>query len=218
MKIRIGLFGTLCALVLSSTSAHAQNDEDDDEDRRENLELGIKAGLNISNVWDARDEAFNADARIGFAGGVFVGLPIGKFIGIQPEILLSQKGFQGSGVLLGTPYSFTRKTLFLDVPVLLQIKPAKYLTFVVGPQFSYLINKNDKYTFGSNSVEQQEDFDNENIRKNILGFVAGFDVIYDHFVFSGRAALDAQTNRGDGTSTTPRYKNQWLQFTVGYKL
>jgi hypothetical protein len=216
MKNRINLLGALCALLFTTSLAHAQ--DDDEEDRRENIEFGAKAGVNISNVWDARDEQFQADPKLGFAGGVFVGIPVGKFIGIQPEILISQKGFKGSGQLLGTPYSFTRTTLFLDIPLQLQLKPAKFLTFLVGPQFSYLINKKDKYSFGSNSTEQQEDFDNEDIRKNILGLVAGFDVMYENFVFSGRAALDLQTNRGDGTSTTPRYKNQWLQFTVGFKI
>jgi len=216
MKSKFNVLGIICVLILSTSLSHAQ--DDDEDDRREKIEFGAKAGVNISNVWDDRDEQFRADAKLGFAGGVFVGIPIGKFVGIQPEILLSQKGFKGSGVLLGTPYTFTRTTLFLDVPVQLQLKPAKFLTFLVGPQFSYLINKKDKYSFGSNSTEQQEDFDNENVRKNILGFVAGFDVIYEKFVFSGRAALDLQTNRGDGTSTTPRYKNQWLQFTVGFKL
>lgn len=216
MNNRINVLGAICALFLTTSLAHAQ--DDDDEDRRENIEFGAKAGVNISNVWDARDEQFQADPKLGFAGGVFVGIPIGKFIGIQPEILISQKGFKGSGQLLGTPYSFTRTTLFLDIPLQLQLKPAKFLTFLVGPQFSYLINKKDTYSFGSNSTEQQQDFDNEDIRKNILGLVAGFDVMYENFVFSGRAALDLQTNRGDGTSTTPRYKNQWLQFTVGFKI
>jgi hypothetical protein len=216
MKNRINVLGALCALLFTASLAHAQ--DEDEEDRRENIEFGAKAGVNISNVWDDRDEQFQADPKLGFAGGVFVGIPIGKFIGIQPEILISQKGFKGSGQLLGTPYSFTRTTLFLDVPLQLQLKPAKFLTFLVGPQFSYLINKKDKYSFGSNSTAQQEDFDNEDIRKNILGLLAGFDVMYENFVFSGRAALDLQTNRGDGTSTTPRYKNQWLQFTVGFKI
>lgn len=216
MKNRISVLGMLCMFVLTSSLSNAQ--DDDDDDRREKIEFGAKAGVNFSNVWDDRDEQFRADAKLGFAGGVFVGIPIGKFVGIQPEILLSQKGFKGSGMLLGTPYSFTRTTLFLDVPLQLQLKPANFITFLVGPQFSYLINKKDKYSFGSNSTEQQEDFDNEDVRKNILGFVAGFDIIYENFLFSGRAALDFQTNRGDGSSTTPRYKNQWLQFTVGFKL
>jgi hypothetical protein len=186
-------------------------------DRRTSLEFGLKAGLNISNIWDSENEEFTSEAKAGFAGGAFIGIPIGKFIGVQPEILISQKGFnKGTGTLLLSPYTFTRTQTYLDIPLQLQLKPAKFITIVAGPQFSYLLDQTDKYTFGSNSTEQKQEFDNENIRKNILGFVAGADLIIDHFVISGRAALDFQTNNGDGTSKTPRYKNQWFQLTAGY--
>jgi hypothetical protein len=188
------------------------------QDRRENLEFGIKAGANISNVWDSRSDDFRADARLGFAGGVFLGIPIGKFIGLQPEFLISQKGFQGSGSLLGTPYSFSRTTSYMDVPLQLQLKPSEFFTFVLGPQFSYLFNQKDVYTFGANSTEQEREFQNENVRKNILGFVAGFDLIYRNAVLSSRLGWDFQTNHGDGNTSTPRYKNQWLQFTLGFKI
>jgi hypothetical protein len=187
------------------------------EDTRASLDFGIKAGINISNVWDSEGEEFTADAKIGFAGGVFLGIPLGKMFGLQPEILVSQKGFKGSGSLLGLPYSFTRTTTYLDIPLQLQIKPANFITIVAGPQFSYLMNQKDVYTFADSSTNQEEEFNNDNVRKNILGFVAGADIYYEHFVFSGRLGWDFQTNNGDGTSDTPRYKNQWLQFTLGYK-
>ncbi len=209
------LTGLIAMFIFTIATVNAQGF---DLDRREKFEFGIKAGLNISNVWDSEDEEFRADSKPGFAGGLYLGIPIGQYFGIQPEILLSQKGFRGSGTLLGTSYSFVRTTTYLDIPLQIQIKPTHYLTFVAGPQFSYLLNQKDKYTFGSNSTEQENEFENDNIRKNILGFVAGFDIIYSHLVFSGRAGWDFQTNNGDGTSSTPRYKNQWLQFTIGLKI
>ncbi len=208
-NIRYMLFS--CLLV--SQAAVAQ-----DEDRRNNLEFGIKAGVNISNVWDERGQEFTADSKTGIVVGVFVGIPIGMWLGVQPEILISQKGFKASGSLLGSSYSFTRTATFIDVPLLVQLKPASFVTVVAGPQFSYLIEQKDEYTFGSNSVEQEEQFDTDNIRKNILGFTAGLDFYYHHFLLSGRVGVDFQTNNGDGSSLTPRYKNQWLQFTAGFKL
>jgi hypothetical protein len=92
------------------------------------------------------------------------------------------------------------------------------LTLVAGPQFSYLLNTKNDYTWGANSTQQEEEFENENIRKNILGAVAGFDINITNFVISGRASFDFLTNNGDGTNTTPRYKNQLVQLTVGFKL
>lgn len=80
------------------------------EDYRENLKFGLKAGANYSNVWDENDNDFEADGKAGFAAGAFLHIPIGKFLGVQPEVLYAQKGFQGSGVLLGQPYDFKRTT------------------------------------------------------------------------------------------------------------
>ena len=207
------IIGTMCLCV--GPTLKAQNP---DTDQRTTMQFGIKAGLNYSNVWDEQGQDFKADPKFGFAGGVFLGIPIGEFIGFQPEILVSQKGFQGAGTLLGSSYSFSRTTTYIDIPLQLQVKPADLLTFVIGPQYSYLMHKKDVYTFGTNSSEQEQEFNNDNIRKNTLGFVAGADFLFSHVVVSGRLGWDIQTNNGDGTSTTPRYKNQWLQFAVGFTI
>lgn len=98
------------------------------------------------------------------------------------------------------------------------MKPAEFITILAGPQLSFLMKQKDVYTFGSNSSEQEQEFNNDNVRKNILGFVVGIDVIVYSVVVSARGAWDFQTNNGDGTNSTPRYKNQWIQLTVGFKI
>lgn len=178
--------------------------------------FGLKAGLNFSNVWDAKEQEFEADGKAGFAGGVFLGIPIVGFLGLQPEILVSQKGFKGSGTLLGTPYSFNRTTTYLDIPLQLQINPAKFVTILAGPQISFLLKQNDTYQFAENSIEQEQEFDNENLRKNIFGFTGGADFKFNHWVISTKVGWDFQENKEDGTSVTPRYKNKWLQLTLGF--
>jgi hypothetical protein len=213
MKKSLIITGSLCLFL--GTALLAQNS---DLDPRETLQFGIKAGINHSNVWDEQGQDFKADPRFGFAGGVFLGVPIGKFLGFQPEMLLSQKGFNASGTLLGSSYSFSRTTSYIDIPLQLQVKPADFVTVLLGPQYSYLIHQKDVYTWGDNSTAQEQEFKNDNIRKNTLGFVAGADFIFSHVVLSGRMGWDLQTNNGDGTSTTPRYKNRWIQLTVGFKI
>lgn len=208
MKKKLNLLSAIC--LISMVTIHAQS-----TDRRENLKFGVKAGINVSNIWDSQNQEFTADSKVGFAGGILLGIPIGSFLGLQPEILISQKGFKGSGTLLGSPYSTSRTTTYLDIPLQLQLKPAPFITILAGPQFSYLLKQKDTYTYGSNSTEQEQEFNNENIRKNILGLVGGVDLIFGHLVLSGRIGRDLQRNNGDGTSLTPRYKNQWMQFTAG---
>ena len=188
------------------------------EDPRTNIIFGAKAGLNISNVYDVKAQNFVADPKAGFAGGAFLGIPIGKYLGIQPEILFSQKGYQSSGTMLGEPYSDIRTTNFLDIPLQLQFKPFKMLTILGVIQYSYLLSQTDAYTFGSNSTAQEQQFKNDNVRRNIMGAVLGVDLNIKRFIFSAKYFLDLQNNAGDGTSSTPRYKNCWFQATVGFRI
>ncbi len=202
----------LCACVsLFGMNVNAQDDS------RDQLQLGIKGGINYSNVWDEEGQDFEADPKTGFAGGAFLSIPIGTYLGIQPEVLYSQKGFQGSGVVAGTSYSFERTTNHLDVPILVQFKPVKYITILGGPQYSYLMSQKDiQRGDGFTSVQEQE-FEND-IRKNTLGAVFGADVNLGNIVIAPRLGWDFQTNNGDGTSSSPRYRNQWYQVTIGFRL
>lgn len=200
-------------VTISVTNFYAQNNTDN----RKSFTFGIKAGANYSNVYDSSSEDFIADGKLGFAGGIFVAIPLGKFIGIQPEILYSQKGFNSTGTYLGSTYEMTRTTEFIDIPLLFAVKPIDKVTLLFGPQFSYLMKQKDEFTGGTINVTQQQDFDNTDITKNIMGLVGGVDFNVNNLVLGLRAAWDIKTNEGDGNSSTPRYKNMLVQATVGFR-
>jgi hypothetical protein len=180
--------------------------------------FGVKGGANYSNQYDSKNSDFTATSKFGFAAGAFLTIPLGQYLGVQPEILFSQKGFKAEGKVLGSPYDLTRTTNYIDVPLLLTIKPIEYVSIVVGPQYSYLIKQKDVFTNNIFSSEQTKEFTNENLRKNVLGFVGGLDVNVKSVVIGLRAGWDVQNNNGDGTTSTPRYKNAWTQLTVGFRL
>jgi Outer membrane protein beta-barrel domain len=205
---------TLVVITGISSSINAQKEK---ADNAGNFHFGIKAGLNVSNIYDTKGEDFVAKAKAGFAGGVFVQIPLGRIIGIQPEILYSQKGFKGTGKILGSPYSYTRTTDYLDIPILLAIKPVEMLTIVAGPQYSFLLKEKNVFENTLFTSVQEQEFNNDNIRKNTLCFLGGADVNLDKIVISARAGWDVQNNAGDGTNNTPRYKNVWYQATIGYR-
>jgi hypothetical protein len=187
------------------------------QDTRSKFYLGLKGGVNYSNVYDTQGENFKTDPKFGFAGGVFLTIPIGKYIGLQPEIVFSQKGFKGTGTLLGSSYSLTRTTNYIDVPILVAIKPSPGITLMAGPHFSYLLKQTDEFETGGFTDEQVQEFKNDNIRKNTLGFTGGIDFNFNHVVLGTRIGWDIKNNNGDGTHTTPRYKNVWLQATLGFR-
>ena len=204
---------SMIALVANNSIA-----QENSTDFREKFQIGVKAGANYSNIYDTKNNKVDAENKFGFVGGVFIAIPIGKFLGIQPEILFSQKGYKQKGTFLGGNYDLTRTTDYIDIPLLVSIKPIKCLTIQAGPQYSYLIKQKNVFTSPITSIEQQEEFKNENIRKNTLCFIGGFDVNIKRITLGARAGWDVQNNNGDGTSTAPRYKNAWTQLTLGFRL
>jgi hypothetical protein len=207
------------AIIFSVVSMFTFNTQaqGSDKDFMEEISFGLKAGLNSSNVYDSKGEDFRADSKIGFAGGAFFAIPLGKSFGIQPEILFSQKGFQGSGTILGSSYKFKRTTNFIDIPFLFALKPIEYVTILAGPQFSYLMKQKDVFENSLTTIEQENEFENDNVRKNTLGFMGGIDINVKQFVLGTRIGFDMTKNAGDGTSSTPRYKNVWLQATLAIR-
>jgi len=197
--------------VFMSVSMNAQ-------EAKPTILLGAKAGLNISNVYDSEGDEFSSSPKTGLAAGVFMHLPIGTFIGIQPEVMFSQKGYTSTGTVLGFDYTMTRTSNYVDIPVFFAVKPTQYTTLLLGPQYSYLIKQTNKLVTPITNSEVEKEFDNENIRKNTFGIAMGLDLRYQILVLSGRVGWDLFNNNGDGTSTTPRYKNVTGQITLGVAL
>jgi hypothetical protein len=208
------IISIIAALFTLTSTVNAQENT---IDVRDQLLFGLKAGANLSNVYDAQGEQFNADAKLGFVAGASLAIPIGKFLGVQPEILFSQKGFKGTTYILGNTYDFTRTSNYLDIPLMITLKPTESLTLMAGPQYSYLMKQTDEFTDGTTIAQQETAFENDNIRKNTLCFIGGLDVNLNHITLGARAGWDVQKNNGDGTSSTPRYKNVWYQATIGYR-
>ncbi len=206
----------LTMILLSSIGLSNIYAQDSVSDNRSKLKFGLKIGGNYSNVYDSDGNSFDSDPKFGVVLGGFASIPLGKTLGLQPEILFSQKGFKATGILLGSTYDLTRTTNYLDIPLLVSLKPIPNLSILIGPEYSYLLKVKNEFKNGSTSILQEQEFDNDNIRKNTLGFIIGADINIDQLVISGRLGWDLVNNNGDGTSTTPRYKNAWYQFTLGY--
>ncbi len=210
-KVLFVLFASTCLFNYSQAQQKSSS-------TKNTLSIGVKAGINYSNVYDTEGENFVADGKFGFAGGAFVAIPIASIIGFQPEILFSQRGFKGTGTLLGSSYSYTRTTGHLDIPLLLSIKPSNQVTILAGPQFSFLLSEKNEFNSAVANSSQEQQFKNDNVRKNTLSLIGGFDFNLTNIVLGLRGGWDMQKNNGDGTSSTPRYKNTWYQATIGFKL
>ncbi len=204
------MFALIVSAMCGSTM-YAQSSSDQ-------LHIGVKAGVNYSNMYDSQSRDYSADGKIGIAAGGFVSIPIGTYFGIQPELLFSQKGFKATSSVLGSDVSLTRTTSYIDVPIFFAVKPSEMVTILVGPQYSFLMKQKDVFSSPIVNNTTIQDFNNDNIRKNTLCLVTGLDINVSNFVVGARVGWDLFNNNGDGTSTTPRYKNVWAQATVGLRL
>lgn len=192
----------IAVLALTTGTLHAQS-------------VGVKLGANLSRMYDSDSDEFVADPKVGYAGGLFATLPFTAKIGLQPELLLSQRGFIGRGSFLGNDYRLSRTLLYLDVPLMLSFRPTQAVSVLLGPQYSYLLSQHDEYTNGSSAFTQTTQFSNENLFKNTLAVIGGLDVALDPVVVGLRAGWDIRKQNGDGTSSDIRYKNMWYQLSVG---
>jgi hypothetical protein len=186
-------------------------------DVRDRFQFGFKAGANYSNIYDVESENFAADYKFGFAGGIFMSIPLGKYLGVQPEFLYSEKGYESTGSVEGSSFDNTYTAKYLDIPVHLQLKPNEVVTFLFGPQFSFLLDKDNDFSNSFLTDEQEQEINNIDINKFTFGLSGGLDFNIGHVVLGGRMGWDLTQNDGLGTTVSPRYRNLWYQATLGFR-
>ena len=107
------------------------------------VKLGLKGGLNISNV-DASGfaEGINFENKALTSGhfGVFARFKLLGTLAIQPEILYSMQGFtlECSASEIGFSQDFKLKMNYIQVPIMLKFYPVSGFNLQAGPQIGYL--------------------------------------------------------------------------------
>jgi Outer membrane protein beta-barrel domain len=208
----------IAVFVLAAGLVNAQEMASKSTSTKSNdLHFGLRGGVNLANI--IRDDNTNASSemKVGFNAGAFLEIPIVNGFSIQPEVQYSQKGYKASGTFLGSPYVYKANTDYVDVPVLAKFSPSKSFGIVVGPQLSFLTSTTYKFTTNNTAYENVVNNNNNDLEKNILGGVVGLEVGASNVIFSARYSLDFKKNEGDGTSSTPKYKNQVVGLSLGFR-
>jgi hypothetical protein len=125
---------TLILIIIVPFGSYGQQDKDNKKNKQEHsIGLGLKAGLNFSNITNAG--AINGSNHTGFHAGVLYA-PTSKLFGSRTELMYSRQGYD---------YSFdsTKGTVKHDYIVLVQLMTINITRFVqiqLGSQFGYLLN------------------------------------------------------------------------------
>ena len=108
----------------------------------QSFHIGFKGGANLHKIDGI---PFRDKFTFGYQIGAYTSIGITSKIGIQPEVLFSSVNAD-TATQFSTVYGFKQidkvKLNYLDIPVLLNIKAAPFLTIQAGPQFSVLLDKN----------------------------------------------------------------------------
>jgi len=149
-------------------------------------QLGVKGGINFSNISTDEDDIENLEGKLGFQAGLMLRINLTETFAIQPEALFVRKGakyeFLGSEVKSNMDY--------VDFPVLLVFKPVDFISIQVGPQFSYLLGTNVTYGDGFAGIGQGYDAERDDFEDVDYGLAAGLGFNL------GNAIIDVRYTRG----------------------
>lgn len=137
--------------------------------------LDVKAGLNLSKFIGKDADIFEFEEEEGvkhpflpaFSGGLGLRIQIVDMFTIQPELLLSTKGTKYSMEEGDFSGSFSLKSMYLEIPVLLKFNiPASetiYPSIYAAPALGILTSAKavEKYDDGEDSDEESEDIKDE---------------------------------------------------------
>ena len=160
---------------------------------------------------------FTTGAKLGFNAAAFLEIPVVNGFSIQPELQFSQKGYKSTGSYSTTPFEYNLTSNYVEVPLLTKFKPSKNFGILLGPQFSFLTSTKTKWTVNNASYEEIVQQHIDNLRKNVFGGVIGLEAMGGPIVFDLRYNIDFQNNNGDGSSSTPTYKNQVFSLSAGFR-
>ena len=113
-------------------------------------QFGLKGGMNVASI--SKDGTLSdTSSKIGFNAGVFMNAPLAENFSIQPEVLYNDLG---SKITYGQNdnNSYSTNLGYISVPVMFQYNATPEFYLEAGPQFSFLVNANNKLKDGNNNI------------------------------------------------------------------
>jgi len=173
----------------------------------ENTGFGLKGGINLADVNGNPGTYFSPPERIaGFHAGAYAQFSITHNFSVQPEVLLSRKGFKAgnSGVAGGTN---NISLDYFDVPVLFSFRFLKNFSLLVGPQASLVITVK----------ENDRELDKAGYNSFDYGAAGGLEGRFSFFRIGARynCSFENIYNAENMISPGNEFKNNVLQFYLG---
>jgi hypothetical protein len=160
------------------------------------LEIGLKGGVNMANV--SGKDFKDTEGITSYHAGAYGLIKVSK-IGIQPEFLLSKRGYEDD--------NGTTKFTYIDIPVMLKYYIAAGFNVQMGPQFSTLLKAKD---FDGNSIRSD-------LKESEVGAAIGAGIDLPAGLHISARYVLGLTDISD-MSGGSKLKNNYFQFSLGYSL
>lgn len=143
--------------------------------------VGIKAGVNFTQVKNIKMAGRPTDKNIGYNAGLISQINFGKMFVFRPEILYSLKGFKYAQDSIN--YNAAMHLHYISVPLLFGFQPFPRFSLLAGPEFSFLARANSRYNKSNHN--ESRDFNNLDIGIDVglsyhLKKGLGIEVRYNH--------------------------------------
>lgn len=106
----------------------------------QNAQFGLKAGLNVSNIYSNFTGSF--DPKTGLNAGALVNIPLQYAWSVQPEIYYSGQGAKYYSYNDGYEHQLILN--YINIPLMVQYKFRGGVFLQTGPQLGFLISAKDK--------------------------------------------------------------------------
>ena len=170
------------------------------------FQLGVKGGVNMTKI---DGKSFADEFNYGYHAGAFATIKISNHVQIQPEVLFNQfntKADTSFGNVFNVKNLKDVKLNYLSIPLLLNLSPAKFISFQVGPQFGILLDKHQTLVQNGQDAFSTGD----------LSMVGGVQLNLGGIRLSGRYVVGL-SNIHDATSSD-KWKNQGFQLSAGFRI
>lgn len=178
-KTRMRILFLFSLTLLLATAVKAQDSEQENNSR-----FGIKAGVNVSNLF-ANDVVAN-NPQLGFNGGVFLKVAINRNFAFQPELLFSTQGAEleyNNSFVTGT---VTYHLNYLQVPLMLTYNFTRNVNLHGGIYLASLLSSNTKNGSDDGSFNFEEQISKSNFQSIDYGLLVGLGVDLNRISFGIR--------------------------------
>ena len=187
--------------------------------------FGVRAGVNLASLElddDYNGTTYNTNSKTSFHAGVFVNVPLGGTLRLQPELSYVGGGSKVDGNFLSPDNALRQGNYELDyhyiaLPIMFQLQTASGFFAELGPQFAYSVMAQEERNDGGETDLKDIDI----IRKTDFALAGGLGYLTRIGLGLNARYVHGLSNvyNSDNAPAAVRDKevsNRWIQLGLTY--